>query len=87
MPVGCVPPALYRTGGGLPDRDHPVDRDPLWTDTPCGQRPPVDRDPWIETPCGQRPPVDKDPPGQRPPGQRSSWTETKTPPLWTDKHL
>ena len=30
IPVGCVPPALYRTGGVLPDKDPP----------PTGQRPP-----------------------------------------------
>ena len=48
IPVGCVLPALYRTGVGLHDRDPP------------GQRPPVDKDPpprdtsvWTETLCGQ----------------------------------
>ena len=34
IPVGCVPPALYRTGG-LPDRDPSP-----WTETPPGQKPP-----------------------------------------------
>ena len=31
IPVGCVLPALSRTGGGLPDRDT------SWTDTPREQ--------------------------------------------------
>ena len=56
IPVGCVPPALYRTGvsvwGVSLDRDPPgqripLDRDPLWSETPCGQRP-----------LGQRPPCE-----------------------------
>ena len=56
IPVGCLPPARYRTGGlCLPYRDSPwtetsLDRDPL------GQRPPIM---WplvhggTETPCEQ----------------------------------
>ena len=44
IPVGCVLPARYRTGGLL-DRDRP------WTETPL-ERLPLDRDP----PLGQRPP-------------------------------
>ena len=66
IPVGCVPPALYRMGG-LPDRQPPPDRDPP------GQRPSLDRHPpWTETPQDRDPPwtetpQDRDPsPGQRP---------------------
>ena len=60
IPVGCVPPARYRTGG-LSNRD-PLDRDPLGRD-------PLDRDPspWTRTPpSGQRPPGTETP-RQRPP--------------------
>ena len=66
--VGCVPPALYRGGGVLPDKDPPGQRHP-------GQRPP----PWTETtPWTETPLLDRDPPGQRPPSwtETSSWTET-----------
>ena len=75
IPVGCVPPALYRTGG-LPNRD-PPDRDPpgqrpCWKETPL----PPDRDPpgqtprtetplWTETPPGQAP-LERDPPTETP---------------------
>ena len=38
IPVGCVPPARYRTGG-LPDRDTPGQRPP-----PPGRRPSPRRD-------------------------------------------
>ena len=38
IPVGCAPPALYRTGGSPWQRPPPLDRDPLdgdppWTET------------------------------------------------------
>ena len=39
VPVGCVQPARYRTGG-LADRDPPGQRSPPRTETPSGQRPP-----------------------------------------------
>ena len=49
IPVGCVPPALYR-GGCLTDKDPNLDRD-LPRQRPPGQRTPPHRDP----PAGQRP--------------------------------
>ena len=39
IPVGCVPPAFYRTGGGLPYREPPPE-------TPT---PPPHSHPWTET--------------------------------------
>ena len=63
IPVECVPPTRYHTGG-LPNRDpytetsrqRPPDRDPL-------DRDPLDREtPWIET--------------LPPPGKRLPWTKT-----------
>ena len=95
IPVGCVQPALYHTGG-LPDRTS-LDREqrPPSTETTCpdrdplGQRPPGQRPsgqrtetPWTETPHTEtHPPLDRDPLllDRDPP-----WTET---PLGTDKHL
>ena len=41
IPVGCVPPALYRKGG-LPDREPPGQ-------IPPGQKPPVDRQTPVKT--------------------------------------
>ena len=86
IPVGCVPPFRYRTGGlcrgegGLPNRDPPGQIPP--DIDPAGQRPyprtdtPRQRPRWTETL-----PQDRDPPqscdlwcilGQRPPcGQNS----------------
>ena len=97
IPVGCVLPACYHTGGlDPPDRDPPdrdpldrdpqtetpMDRDPPWTDTPM-DRDPLDRDPNTETPPGQRPP-DRDPQIETP----SSWTETPgQQPPWTETPL
>ena len=63
---GCVPPALYRTGG-LPDRDSSGQRPP-WTEIP------PDRDPARQTPPDRGPPLDRDP-LDRPPSPR---TETET---------
>ena len=68
IPVGCVQPAIYRTGVS-PDRD-PLDRDPSWTETSLDgdpspqprQRSSLDRDPSGQSPPGQTPP-DRDPPG------------------------
>ena len=60
IPVGCVPPAHYRTGVSLTetplDRDPLLDRDLSWIEMP----------PWAESPLDRNPP-DRDPPGQRPP--------------------
>ena len=96
IPVRCVPPARYRTGG-LHDRDPPgqrppwtethLDRDPLDRDPPR-QRPPRQRSarqrhPWMETP-----PWTEIPPGQRPhPEPRPPLDRDRDPPLWTDGHL
>ena len=101
IPVRCVPPARYRTGG-LHDRDPPGQRPP-WTETHL-DRDPLDRDPPRQRPLKDPPdrdPPDKNTPGWRhPPGQRSHLDRDPTqnrdpppgqrprpPPLWTDGHL
>ena len=63
IPVGCVPPARYRTGG-LSNRDPPGQRPS--GQRPSGQRPPgqrplpLDTDPslWTETPRDRDPPTE-----------------------------
>ena len=84
IPVGCIPPAHYRTGGlcpvGLPNWDPPGQRPPSWTETPLNRDPPRQRPPWTETPWTQNslwtetPPKTEAPwtetPRQRPPGHR-----------------
>ena len=56
IPVGCVPPALYHTGGSswqrLPWTETPLNRDPL--DRDPLDRDPLDRDPslWTESQTG-----------------------------------
>ena len=58
IPVGCIPPTLYRSGGGVSlDRD-PLDREPPWTENAPGQRPP-----WTETSMDRDPPDRDLPPG------------------------
>ena len=42
IPVGCVPPTLYRTWGGLPGQRSPLDRNPLGQRSP-EQGPPRDQ--------------------------------------------
>ena len=67
IPVGCVPPALYRMGGGSLWQRVP------WTETPW----PLDRDTRTETAPGQRslprpiPPVDRQTPVKTLPSQTS----------------
>ena len=87
IPVGCIPPAHYHTGGSPWD---PPGQRPPWTsrDPPNRDPPPLDRDP---------PPPDRDPSGQKlprtethpwkqiPPGQRPAVQGprcTETP--WTE---
>ena len=53
IPVGCVPPTRYRTGGGLPNRNPPLDRDPPVRD-PRSETPLLDKDP---TPVDRETPV------------------------------
>ena len=71
IPVRCVPPAHYSTGGcpGVFLTETPRTENP-WTETP------PDRDPCIL----DRDPLDRDPldriPGQRPLGQGPTKTET-----------
>ena len=49
IPVGCIPPAHYCTGGGgVSHMETPPDRDPPDRDPP-GQRPPWTETPWTET--------------------------------------
>ena len=81
IPVGCLPPGHYLYCGVSLDKDpsrqrppltetpSPLDRDPPWTKTTSGQRPPLDRDPQDRNPSEQRHPWTETP-GQRPPGQR-----------------
>ena len=95
IPVGCVPPTLYRTGRGLclgesetpdrppPDKDPPVQR-PYWTETP-GQRSPCTETPLDRDPAGQRPPCTETPLDRDPP--EGTWDQRQRPPLWTDKRF
>ena len=75
IPVGCIPSALYRTGGGLPDRDPSQtetpqtetspDRHPLWRETL------LDRD-SLDKDSLDKDSLDRDPTGQRLPRQAGS---------------
>ena len=62
IPVGCVPPTIYHTGGSpwteTPLTETPLDRDPSRQRPP--DRDPLDRDPWTETPLDWDPlPLDR----------------------------
>ena len=72
IPVGCVPPARYRTGGLC--HGDPPDRDPPWTETPQTETP-LDRD-LSDTDPLDTDPLRQRPPGQRPPGMETPRTET-----------
>ena len=50
IPVGCVPPARYRTGVSLTETPPPGQRPHSWTETPPGQR-----TSWTETPRTETP--------------------------------
>ena len=66
IPIGCVPPARYRTWKSPPGQRPPSP----WTETPWTETP-LDRNPQTET-LLDRDSLDRDPPipGLRPPGQR-----------------
>ena len=92
IPVGCIPPTCYHTGGSLwqrPPGQRPLERGPPGQ-RPSGQRLPGQRPPWIET-CDKdhldrdprretsqtETPLDRDPPlTETPLGHRPPQTET-----------
>ena len=51
IPVGCVPPTCYRTGG-LPDRDRPRTKTPSWQRAPWTETSPGPPTPWTESQTG-----------------------------------
>ena len=84
--VGCVPPTRDRTGesirGGRVSltETHPG-QSPLWTETPMGRDPFVQRfhgqtPPWIDTPPWTKTTMDRAPLWTDLLGQRPLWTET-----------
>ena len=75
IPVGCVPPTHYHTGGLC------LGALPFSPEDPPGQRPPGQRPNWTETPQTETA-LDRDRPGQRPPRQRHPGQITETP--WTE---
>ena len=63
IPVGCIPPTLYRSGGGVSLVRDPLDREPPWTETP-----------WTETPLDRDLHGQRTPPRPRPPPKQEHGT-------------